>query len=134
MTQQQRQDGRAEYDALARRTSSYPWATLATNLMGVGAAHAAGYYSAGAMTHALLKGRLGKRLAHLPPNRRKQLIAGAVGTAGTLGALAATVASTAGQVRVAEELARREAVARREGRTKTAHVLEVYRLAQAMGW
>lgn len=127
-----KQDGYQEFNRLQATTPlrKYPWKTIAQNAAGIGAAHALGYWTAGALSHAALSGPAGKYLLKMPAKQRQALIAGAVGMAGTAGVAAAGLSSMAGQVRIAEELARREAT--RKAQEKAASiddVVHIYGLA-----
>ena len=105
---------------------SFPWGTLATNVLGIAGSHALGYGVAGTLTK-LLAPRLGPSFSNLHPDVQRQIIAHAVGVAGTVATVAGSLATLAGQLRVAEEVARikseREAAA---GNPKLAAVLQTY--------
>ena len=113
-----------------KNLSTIPWKTFAGNIAGVTAAHAAGYYTAGALANALAKSRFGARFRQLSPARQKRFMQQAVTVAGTAATAAATLASYAGKVRTIEEQARLQEIKRLQGMknqgTKTASVAEAY--------
>lgn len=72
----------------------YPWGTLAASLLGIGAAHALGYATAGVVADALLQGPvLGRYLRDMDPASRKLLAGALVSGAGSAAALSAGMAS-----------------------------------------
>ena len=104
------QPGYDDYKDVAERTPlrEYPWGMLLGNALGIGAAHALGYYAGGAATKALAGTRAGAALGNLTPATRRRVLGHVIGAAGAIGVASAGMASLAGQVRVAEELSRLE--------------------------
>lgn len=125
------QPGYAEYKEQLARTplAKFPWGTLAANIGLIAAAHGAGYFGAGLLGKALSKTPLGPKYTAMDPKMRKLVSMQAVGAAGSIGAVATGLASLAGQLRVAEEVARVErerADAERAGHAKVASALATY--------
>ena len=111
--------------------SIVPWRAIAGNLMGVTAAHAAGYASAGALASAYARSRFGRNFRQLPLGRQKRIMQSAVALAGTAAATTASLASYAGKMRTAEEQARLQEMKRLQalkmrGNSKVASVAEAY--------
>lgn len=115
--------------SLAPPRPGYPWQMLAANAVGIAGAHAVGYLTAGALSHALSKTRAGPLMASMSPHKQERLIGHLVGAAGSAGTVAASIATLAGQARVADELSRLESERAHLGMQKAAHIMEVYRTA-----
>jgi hypothetical protein len=103
----------------------YPWGQIALNVAGITGAHALGYYTAGALAHALSKTRLGRSFGRLPPTQQQRALAHIIGAAGSAGVISGSLASIAGQQRIAEHLAKKQ----QQQQSKVASVRSIYREA-----
>lgn len=111
----------------------FPWGTVAANVGGIAAAHAAGYLGAGALTDALMKTRLAPTLAKMDPMKRRLLVGQLISASGAVMTIAGSLAHTAAKARTLEAIQRAkeehaEAVKTQEKLVgeKTAAVLDAY--------
>ncbi len=127
------QEGYHQYqDAAAKLpVQKYPWGTVIANVGGIAAAHALGYVSAGALAKMIGETRLGERFARLHPDAQRMAIGQAIGIAGSVGTVATGLAHMAGQMRVAQEVARLEQEKRQAPSEKVASVYDTYATALA---
>lgn len=128
--------GYTEFQEASARTplKDYPWKTIAGNVLGIGAAHAAGYIAAGLLVNALSKSSVGGRFAQLNPETQRRILTHTIGAAGAAGTVASSMASLGGQIRLANEIHRREQerLARGAPVTKVASLMETYALLESL--